>query len=121
MSIQTQPVAGSVKKSNHLSIGLCRLIPRLLEKVLHFLMDLCTGGIMQHPAEPKFLSASHGVIEFANQLARTASHDRARDIAKVTCFPRTRENVQDNRSIGSQQAMTLLVGIARLVSTSEDK
>src|SRR5450759_5129489 len=120
VNFQTQTVTRAVKKSLHAAIALAGLVTLLLEKFQHGLVDVIRPRARANFFEPDLLPAKDGVVKPSHAIARAPAHHRARDVAKVTGFLRTRKNINDDWLVRAQRAVAAFVRIAALFAARDD-
>src|SRR6185436_19712593 len=118
--LQSQAMAGAVKKALHSTIVFAGFVALANKKLLHRLVDLDR----RHPGPDRFerdlLALQHGGIKFPHGFVSTATHNRPRDVAEVTCLLRARKDINDDRLMCSQWPEASLVRVTRLVPSGDD-
>src|SRR5262245_28148866 len=84
-------------------------------------MDVLGIRARSHVAEGNFLSLKNGVVEVSQRFAGAPAHDSARNIAKIAGFLGTWIDIDDNRFVGAQWAVTFLVRITTLSSAGDNR
>src|SRR6266511_3310086 len=89
-----------------------------MEKALH--PTVAFAGLIAYLFESNLLSARDGLVELVHRIVSASFDNGPRDVAEVAGFLRARENVNDDGLVRPQNAVPLLVRVARLFATGDD-
>src|SRR5207247_10868180 len=108
-----------MEKALHTTVAFARLIPLLVEKLPHRRVHFDAANVGLHLFEGDLLSARDGLVKLVHSIVSASFDNGPSDVAEVAGFLRARENVNDDGLVRPQNAMPLLVRIARLPATGD--
>ncbi len=91
------------------------------KKFLHCLVDFDCSNSSSHFIEGDLLSLQDGRVEFSDRFTGASTHDGAGDVAKIPGFLRTRKDIDDDRFIGAQRAITRFMRVTGLVAAGDNR
>src|SRR5262245_42160126 len=106
MDFQTQTMASAVEESLHTAIMSPRFITLARKEFLNVFMDFGRGHGSAHSAEGDLLALLYSRVKLPDRFTGAAAHDGASNIAEIAGFLRAGKDVNNNRLIGAQLAMT---------------
>src|SRR5674476_688047 len=103
-----------MEKTPHPAMVLAGGKTLLLKTNLHRVVNGAGGRAAAHFLERNFLPALDGVVKFMDGGAGAAPDDGARDVAEVAGRLRARKNINDDRLVRVELAVTAFVRVAAL-------
>ena len=121
MDFQPQAMSGAVEKPLHATAAPACLVALVGKEIQNILMHLAARDFISQLIKSQLLSPLHRVVELAHRSIRPSFDHRAGDVAEITGPLRSGENIENNRLMGSQQSMALLVRITPLFSPGHNR
>src|SRR5438093_575714 len=121
MDFQPKAVPGPMEEALHSPLGPACLVTFLGEEIEHALMDLPAMSFIMDLFEGQLLSALDGMIHSAERFAGAPPGDCSRNVPKIAGLLRAREDIEDDRLVGTEKAVAHLVGVAALPAAGHDR
>src|SRR5689334_3332805 len=116
MDVETKAVACPVKETLHSSFHYTRVEAFALEVIHNRGMNVISAGTVANTPECDILAFLNAMVRMLQPIRRTSPNDGSCDVAEISRFLRSRENIHDDRCVCPDGTTALIVRIHTLIA-----